>query len=767
MEQKSTKIGILGGREEDLALLSELHKQEAIDIIFLYEELEDAIGIEIAEILGIARFTQPKQLEAAREFDYLVICEPRERFEEAMSVLSGHDAKLLSSSEARTALCGEKEEQDGFPDPHDSVHYSIEDTLLALEKLFDRRSLLKFLLDLSIQHSNASTGSIMLYSPAANDLYIGYASGLSERVLKGTRQRLGEGIAGRVALEKRAQLFRLKREDTLYAADRERVDIATAISVPLLWENQLLGVLNVSTSRGERELDGNDFERLKKMSRRISKVLSGSLRVQEIQVRHQEQSLRTTVGELTEKPAEFQEKVFSLSNYLSELLGIDTVEIYLNTHEGDWFLLGGSNNRFASESEKVRCEKGVLSRCFLEQRPVILRETTDGARKITDPYSALVFYPIHLIKPLGVLVTEFSERHKLEEYLAVKDSVGLEIARFISAEIRSRALTRELSTMGKISEAAPGLLNSRNVTDLCETISRTVANLFECDYVSTRLKTRSSEAPFSHSCYLAPGTASDLWQREDETVFRKLAKKREPFSEAHLTFEPAVGRRSVPYDSLLALPIFKGGELIGGIVAYNKHSADPLEESVFSDFDRSVIDQLLAFALPMLETVSVEDAVPEDGTEQAYDKLLENNRVRLLKACEREIQRSDRYHYPFTFLLFTVKPLRTLFEEDYQHALELVEEMTNGIRTRTRKTDYLAWISKDTFALLSLEGSRRVRFLTSRILLYLDKDLTAFGAQETEEPHILLGQADFPGSAGTAEQLLREAEQNRTPHSAE
>lgn len=769
MEGKTTRIGLFGGREEDLLVLSELHKRDTIEIAFLYEEIEDAVGLEIAEILGIARHSVPDQLQQAPEVDYLVVCEPRERFERAIAAMPDPSVKVLGASEALRALCGLEEQAppaDTVTVPQDAQFYSIEDTLGALERLFDRTSLLRFLLDVCVRHAHASTGSIMLYSPDADELYIGFATGLSERVVKNTRQKLGTGIAGTVAREKRARLLRMGPDDILYAQERERVDIASAISVPLLWENRLLGVLNVSTSRGERDLGQEDFENLKKLSRRISKILAASLKLQELQGNHLERRIRRRVGELTENPAVFQEKIFTLASYLSELMGIDTVEIYLNTHEGDWFLLGGSNSRFSIEPQKVRCDKGVLARCFLEQQPIILQESTENNARLTELRSSLVYHPLSLVKPLGVLVTGFSEPHKLQEYLAVREAIGLEIARFVSSELRSRMLKREVSLMGAVSEAAPGILNCRNIGELCETVSRTIANVLGCEHVSTRLKTRTVEKPFFGAFHQPRDTDTIRWTREDELIFTRLARKREPFSESHLSFEPAVGRRAASYDSLLAVPVIRGNDLAGGIIAYNKRSPDPLDESIFTDFDRTVVTQVLSFALPVLDSAATEEPAAVDDTEQSYQSLLQENRSRLLEACEREVQRAERYHYPFTFLLFKIPALASLFEDDHQHALELVEEITNGIRTRTRKTDFLSWISPDEFALLSLEGSKRVRFLISRVLLYLEKDLTAFGAETPDGPTILLGQAGYPGAAGSAEELLAEAKRNlQTPPS--
>ncbi len=147
--------------------------------------------------------------------------------------------------------------------------------------------------------------------------------------------------------------------------------------------------------------------------------------------------------------------------------------------------------------------------------------------------------------------------------------------------------------------------------------------------------------------------------------------------------------------------------MAGGIIAYDKHASSPLEESIFTDFDRTVVDQVLAFAIPVMEAVSAGDMISGEETKDSFETLLADNRKRLLRACEREIQRSDRYHYPFSFLLFKIKPLLSLFESNHVRALGLVEEITAGIRTRTRKTDCLSWIARDTFAILSLEGSRR------------------------------------------------------------
>jgi len=105
-----------------------------------------------------------------------------------------------------------------------------------------------------------------------------------------------------------------------------------------------------------------------------------------------------------------------------------------------------------------------------------------------------------------------------------------------------------------------------------------------------------------------------------------------------------------------------------------------------------------------------------------------------------------------------------LLERDHDRALSIVTEMTQGIENRTRKTDFGVWIAPDTFAILTLDGGRRIRFLVSRATMYLTKELSALADIPAEEKEIQLGAASYPGTAKDADELLEQAEQSLKPH---
>jgi putative methionine-R-sulfoxide reductase with GAF domain len=730
----------------------------------VYDRTPHAVGLEIAEILGLPRPQTPDDLKPMRQLDYVVVSEPRARFGDELTALAESGAQVLTPSEAITLLCG------GVSSPVAAAAdrtpgdpYTIEDTLSALERLLDRRELLKFLLEVAVKATGSRAGSIMLYSAETKELHIAYATGLSERVVKNTRQKLGEGVAGNVALTKQAQLIHLPSDKSLYARDRERLDIASAISVPLLWGDRLLGVVNVSSAKKDPRHTESDVERLKTLSRRLSRVLYESLKLQDLQMRHRESRFRTTVGEIAEKDISSQEKLSVLCSYLAELTGADTSEIYLNTAEGDWLVLGGSSRLVGRRHERLRYKKGALTRAFLEKRCIVLTESVDPSEEPLSPLSSAVYCNLALRDAGGVLALEFSDRLKLEEFVLTKDSIIAEVSRFVGSELRERTLRRKLAGLGRVSDAAAALLGCRSIEDLGGVLARVVADVLECDRVSVRLRSAGQADATRDNFLEPPGESDDAWKEEDRKQYERLATTQKPFALAFLGLEGEVRESPGAHGSLLAVPVWVGTEFHGGIIAYGKRPGDPIEDGVFTPLDQSLVDGLNRLILPVLEAISARQPLGGPTPERTYDAVLEANRERFVKLCESEITRSNRYHHAFAVILFRMNPLQRVFSQSLETALQVVDGITQGIRTRTRKTDYGCWIGQTTYAILSLEGSNRIRFMTSRAMLYLMKDLAEVSETPVAKRDILVGVSTYPGIGRTADELLDLAEKSLSP----
>jgi len=758
MADNTIRCCFLGGKEGDLYVIGEVHKHADVEIAFVYDPDANSVGLEIAEILGIDRIADPGEISGRPDLDYVIVSEPRERYNAQLESLTSTGAKVLSPTEALKVLCGV--EPPTAPDVSMDEPYSIDDALTAFERLFDRKKLLGFLLDVAVQSTSADAGSIMMYSADAGELYIAYATGLSERVVRNTRQKLGEGIAGAVAKERKGKLIRDARRKRLYTLDRDRGDIHSAISVPLVFRGELIGVMNVSSTVSERPLTDAGFVTLDRLSGRISRLLFEMNRLQETQARHKEINLRQSMGQLAEKTASPAAKFSMLSSLVGELVGADTAEVYVGTHEGDWLVLGGSNRRISADPDMIKCDRGAISRAFLEQRTIVLTESIpDDSSSLA---SSFVFVPLRLNDPLGVLLLEFGDRYRLDEFLVIRDSVAVELARFIASERKEHRLRRELAALGRVSDAAPALLTARSVEELCDVMARLVADALDCERVSVRLQPEESDV--GKIARFEGGTLkSPTWAEEDEERFLKLKKKGATYSVAFLDFQPETIDAAPAYHSLIAVPVEFEDRFSGGVIAYDKRAASALEQATFSDLDEVVIDHIVSIAIPVVRGI-LRGTAGEGIDEPSYDSLLAGNVQRMKRVLESEMSRADRYHNAFSLLVLQVKPLEQLIDDDYTQALSLIDEITRGIQTRTRKTDYGTWISRDTFAMLSLEGTRRIRFLISRLMIYLLKDFSAAGLPAIDPDHVRVGQAIYPGTARTPEALIEEAELTVAPY---
>ena len=755
MKKKKIRVAILGGGEADLYVMGELHKLRDVEIAFVYDRYPAAVAVEIAEILGIPRVTSPEGIAAHLPIDIAIAGEPRDRFTREIERLAG--AEVVDHTVALARLC-RKEPPSPAAAPREDVPYTIDDAIEGFERLFDRARLLKFLLDVAVETTGASNGSIMLYSPEARELFIAHATGLSERVIKNTRQKLGEGISGSVAAERKGKLIREAAVGRAYASQLDRVNIGSACSVPLVDGDRLLGVLNVSSTPSGRELGMGDLDTLERLSRRIARVLAESIKLQELQVRAGEMELRQSVGELADRPGSTAERFSLLASLVCEMTGAESVEVFVSTSGGEWLVLGGSSRRLAAEPDMVRLGRGALSRAYLERRAIVLTEPVDPQSEALA--SSFAFVPLVLSEILGVAVFEFSDRHRLDEFLAAKGSITLELSRFISSERRERRLHAELASLAKISDAVPAVISCRSLDDLCETLARSLADALACERVSVRLRT-SQDAPWTVFRHDAAGQPDPDWSADDDERFARLVRKREAFQLASVDFAPAAGRARA-LRSMLAVPVRQGDELLGGILAYDKRQGTAVEEATFSRHDAAVVEQTLAMARPVVRAL----ATPGAEARPSYDDVLAGNSHRLARMIDAETARSDRYHLPFALLFIRVPVLEELFRSDEARALRIAEEIQRGFRTRTRNSDFGCWIRRDAYALLSLEGTRRIKFLITRLVAYLQKDFSGAGIGDAPV-EVAVGTATYPGAARTAEALLEEAERAARAHPAD
>lgn len=109
----------------------------------------------------------------------------------------------------------------------------------------DAKNLLETLLRVALQISGADIGSIMMYNPDAQELNIRASKGIPEEVVRNTRVKLGEGISGRAASEKRSYLINSENPDNRLKPYLNRPYIQSSMVLPIDISDNVLGVMNL------------------------------------------------------------------------------------------------------------------------------------------------------------------------------------------------------------------------------------------------------------------------------------------------------------------------------------------------------------------------------------------------------------------------------------------------------------------------------------------------------------------------------------------
>ena len=113
--------------------------------------------------------------------------------------------------------------------------------------------------------------SLMLLAPEPDHLYLAAARGIAPHIFDGMRIRIGEGVAGRVAATREPLLVQDVRDASQHPLLRDQFfTTGSFISFPLVYHDELVGVLNL-TNRAQRGVyTEDDVERVRLLGLVIS-----------------------------------------------------------------------------------------------------------------------------------------------------------------------------------------------------------------------------------------------------------------------------------------------------------------------------------------------------------------------------------------------------------------------------------------------------------------------------------------------------------------
>jgi signal transduction histidine kinase/FixJ family two-component response regulator len=126
----------------------------------------------------------------------------------------------------------------------------------------DSKMIVEKVADSALQQFAADEASVMLFLGKKSELYIAAVRGVQREHLLGQRVPLDQGIAGWVARHQQPVVLYGEVQDQRFVPLRPRPDICSAISLPMLVGNKLVGVLNINVTQHHRRFMSGQIKAL-------------------------------------------------------------------------------------------------------------------------------------------------------------------------------------------------------------------------------------------------------------------------------------------------------------------------------------------------------------------------------------------------------------------------------------------------------------------------------------------------------------------------
>jgi GAF domain-containing protein len=446
----------------------------------------------------------------------------------------------------------------------------------------DADELFHRMLEIAIGVTGAEGGSVMLLDPDARELRVRVAVGVEPELWPKIRVALGQGIAGRVAEEARPLRLRGKADRQTFRIVHERLDVESALSVPLLHEGRVLGVLNLHHSVRPDAFSEADLEFAEQLGRLDARIIARAQEHEAMRTQAARYAAVREVREILASKAPLPERLARLCREVGLRTGGGIANLYLHDpDETDLFLAASSlEGRGFGEDLRIGVGQGVDGSAAQTREPVFLRAATDSLAYAALPLVA----GDTLVGVLSVQTGPSAPRGRAAEetLLEIAAAAAEEIAD-IEREARFQARATKL---GAINEAGIRMISVTDPAEVLRLGASSAAMVLEADHAILRLQDEETGRYAIRSYFgSADGRLQEKLFRLDKRVSVDAIKRR-----GHV-FVRDVGRDPELQDyvevarSLLVVPLRREGAVMGTLAIYDKMSSERFTPGSFSDDD--------------------------------------------------------------------------------------------------------------------------------------------------------------------------------------
>lgn len=382
-------------------------------------------------------------------------------------------------------------------------------SLENLDILLDPEGVLRRILSIAVKQVNASSGSLMLLNPNTGALDIEVATGLGAKA-RHAKLKLGEGLTGYVATTGKSLRTDDVRNDRRYVALNEK--IRSEMAVPLLLNDQVVGVLNVDSTRLAAFDDSHEKE-LVELSSSAGEWIRLAWEINQLRVKGDQLEALVDMGQVIISENQLDEVLQRITEDSLRLMKARLCSIMLLSEDGEELTLkawAGASSAYI-DRPNLRVNESLVGVVLKKLKPFTVLNVqenhnfnqTELARK--EGLVSLLTVPlIFQDKALGVLSVYTPKLHRFanEEIRILTAMAGLSavaiakaklLESIVVAEERLKAAER-LSALGWLAaEIAHEIRNPLTVVQMLfhsmvEDLELEEGNAKDAQLISKRLK---------------------------------------------------------------------------------------------------------------------------------------------------------------------------------------------------------------------------------------------------------------------------------------
>ena len=335
----------------------------------------------------------------------------------------------------------------------------------ALNTTLDPRQVVNLVLHEAVRVTKADSGSVVLVNPDTGRLDIEDSFGLGPKTMQ-VKLRLGEGITGWVAEHGRPLRVGDVTGERRYVAVREGV--RSELAVPLEFEGQVQGVLNVDSDRLDA-FSAADEELLVALASQAARVLHNAWLIRQLRQRATQLETLITIGQDILLPLTLEEVLRHIVHEARRLMNARLCSALLLTPDREELELkasdGAGEDYLRRPNLKVAdCLVGVV---VLRKRPLTVRNVQESDQyqhtELARQEGLVSLLSVPLVsgdEVIGVLSVYTGEPHRFsnDEILLLTALAGLGSVAVRKAQLYEKVLDVEEQLRQNEQLSALGLL---------------------------------------------------------------------------------------------------------------------------------------------------------------------------------------------------------------------------------------------------------------------------------------------------------------------